>query len=112
MKNHISIFIASVLSIGLGAIESDTQFENDQVRVLKIKILPHEEIALQRDDYPSITISFKGGTLTQIDSTGAKTSINFPKGEAIYRDPDPEGQLHTTINDTCKPLELVIVQLK
>lgn len=112
MKKPIYLFIASVLSVGLIAIESDIQFENDQVRVLKIKISPHEEIALQHNDYPSVTISFKGDALTQIDSSGAKTSIDFPKGEAIYRDPDPEGQLHTTINNTCKPLELIIVQLK
>jgi hypothetical protein len=101
-----------LLSFGAFAVESEVQFENDQVRTLKVKIMAHEEIGLHRDDYPQVVVSIKGGTITRLEADGSMTDVKFPKGEAVYREADPPGQLHRSINNTCKPIELIIVQLK
>lgn len=108
-----TIFIAaSLISFGAFAIESEVQFENDQVRVLKVKVLAHEEIAPHRDEYPQVIFSSKGGTITRIEADGSTVEVQFPKGEAVFREADPVGQLHKSVNNTCKPIEVVVVQLK
>ncbi len=108
----ILIAAACLLSLNINAAEAEVTFENDQVRVLNVKILAHEEIGLHRDEYPQIVMSLKGGTITRLEADGSKTEVHFPKGEAIYREADPVGEMHKSVNNTCKPIELVIVQLK
>jgi hypothetical protein len=112
MMKKILIAAACVLSLNAGAVESEVQFENDQVRILSVKILAHEEIGLHRDAYPHVVMSIKGGTITRLEADGSKTEVHFPKGEAVFREADPVGAMHTSVNNTCKPIELVVVQLK
>ncbi len=106
------ITAACLLSLNGYALESKVQFENDQVRALSVKILAHEEIGLHRDEYPQVIISLKGGTITRLEADGSMVDVHFPKGEAVFREADPSGQLHKSVNNTCKPIELVIIQLK
>lgn len=106
------LFGMCLLACGISAAESEIQFENDQVRVSKVKIMPHEEIGLHRDEYPQIVIALKGGTITRLEGDGSTVEVDFPKGEAVFRQADPSGQLHRSVNKTCKPIEVVIVQLK
>lgn len=100
------------LACGISAIESEIQFENDQIRASKVKIMAHEEIGLHRDDHPRVVISLKGGTITRLEGDGSMTDIDFPKGEAVFREADPIGQLHRSVNKTCKPIEMIIIELK
>lgn len=108
----ILIAAACALSLNANAVECEVQFDNDQVRVLNIKILAHEEIELHRDEYPQVVVSAKGGTITRLEADGSKTEVHFPKGEAVFREADPVGVLHKSVNNTCKPIELVVIQLK
>ena len=103
---------ACLLSFNAYAVESEVQFENDHVRALSVKVMAHEEIGLHRDEYPQVVISLKGGTITRLEADGSITEVHFPKGEAVFREADPLGELHKSINNTCKPIELVIIQLK
>lgn len=79
---------------------------------LKVKINAHEVIDLHRDEYPQVVIALKGGTITRIETDGTHVDIEFPKGVAVYRDADSANQLHKSINNGCKPIELIVIQLK
>ena len=109
-KILIAPFLA--LSLNANAMESEVRFENDQVRIIGVKIQAHEEIGLHRDEYPHVVMSIKGGTITRFEADGSKTEVHFPKGEAVFREADPAGEMHSSANNTCKPIELVIVELK
>lgn len=108
----ILILAACMMSLNAYAVESEVQFENDQVCVLNVKILAHEEIGLHRDEYPQVVFSAKGGTITRLEADGSKVEVHFPKGEAVFREADPADEMHRSVNNTCKPIELVIIQLK
>jgi hypothetical protein len=108
----ILVGMGCLLAFGLSGIESEVQFENNQTRATKIKIMPHEEIALHRDDYPRVIVSLKGGTITRLETDGSTTHVDFPKGEAVFLEADPPGQLHRSVNNTCKPVEVIVIELK
>ena len=107
-------FVIAMVCLGGSAfgVESEVQFENELVRVVKVKIRAHEEVGLHRDDYPQVVVALKGGTITRLEGNGSTVDVEFPKGEAVFREVDPPGELHRSVNQTCKPIELVIVQLK
>lgn len=108
----ILVAAACLLSFQAYAVEEEVQFENDQVRVLNMKVMAHEEIGLHRNEYPQVVVSLKGGTITRLEADGSKTEVHFPKAEAVFLEADAPGELHNSINNTCKPVELIIIQLK
>lgn len=109
MRNAI---VACIVSLSAFGIESEVQFENEKVLVLKVMLKAHEEVGLHRDELPRVVVAMKGGTITRIEEDGSMKDIDFPKGEAVFLEADPPGQLHRGVNMTCKPMELIIVQLK
>ncbi|HSX10353.1 MAG TPA: hypothetical protein VLF94_01365 [Chlamydiales bacterium] len=111
MKKMVAVAFC-LFSFGVFAIESEMQLDNDQVRVFKMTVDAHEEIGLHRDEYPQVVVALKGGTITRLEANGSKTDVEFPKGVAVYREADPAGELHRSVNNGCKPIELIIVQLK
>lgn len=98
--------------ISASAVEAEVQVDNDRVTVLKIRVEAHEEIDSHRDEYPQILFSAKGGTITRLEADGSKTEVTLPKGVAVFREADPPGQLHKSINNSCKPIDMISVQLK
>ncbi len=96
----------------MSALEYELQFENDQIAVSKIKIMPKEEIGLHRDVLPQIVIALKGGTITRLEADGSETDVHFPTGKAVYRGIDPENELHKSVNKGSEPVEIISIQLK
>lgn len=100
------------LSFELSSLEYAKQFENDQITIVRVKISPHEEIGLHRDNYPSVITVLQGGTITRLEADGRTTDITLPTGATVVRKADPENEFHKTVNNTSEPVELMIVQLK
>ena len=67
---------------------------------------------IQTGDFVSKGVSLKGGTMTRLEEDGSMTDVDFPKGEAVFREADPLGQFHRSANRTCKPIELIIIEWK
>lgn len=101
-----------LLSFQMHALEYEKQFENDQICIAKAKILPYEEIGLHRDVYPQIVIALKGGTITRFEADGRVTEVQFPTGQVVFREADPENELHKSANKSSESIELMIVELK
>ncbi len=108
----ILVGMCCLAACGIAAVESEIQFENDQVRASKVKIMAHEEMELHRYDYPRVVVSLTGGTMTRLEEDESMTDVDFPKGKAVFRKADPAGQFHRSANRTCKPIELIIIELK
>jgi hypothetical protein len=104
--------LACLLTLKIHAFDYEPLFENDQICVAHAKIQSNEEIGLHRDAYPQIIIALKGGTITRLEEDGRITDVQFPTGVAVARNPDPENQLHRSVNKSSQPIELMIFQLK
>ncbi len=102
----------SILSFEIQALEYQVQLENNAVSVARVKIMPHEEIGLHRDVYPQVVVALQGGVITRLEADGSTTDVNFPTGQAVYREIDPPNELHKSVNNSSAPVELIIIQLK
>lgn len=93
------------------AMEYEIQFENDAVRVSKIKMLPEEKVGLHRDENMRVIYGIKGGVITRTELDGSTSEILFPTGEAVFLEADPVGELHTGANGP-EELEVIVVEFK
>lgn len=108
----ILLLICTLIATEGQALEYEVIFENNQISISKVKIMPQEEIGLHRDAYPSIVIALQGGTITRLEENGSSTDVVFPTGIAVHRGVDPIDELHRSINKGSEPVELIITQLK
>ena len=104
--------LTCLIALQAHAFECETQFENEQICVTKVKIEAKEEIGLHRDAYPHVVIALKGGTITRLEADGRTIDVQFPTGVTVTRDPDPKNELHGSINHSSEAIELVVIQLK
>ena len=91
----------------------EPQFENDQVRVWKSIIQPRQPLVLHRHEHGRALIALTGGQLKVVDSAGkAINTYDWEAGKAYWLDADPPGQLHADVNETSRPIEVIVVELK
>lgn len=109
---YLLLGLISLFSFDIQALEYEIQLENESVSVARVKILPNEEIGLHRDAYPQVVVALQGGIITRLEADGSTTDVNFPTGQAIFREIDPPDQLHKSVNNSSTPVELIIIQLK
>ncbi len=107
------IWTIAALSLPLlsEAMEYDIQFENDAIRISKIKMLPEEKVGLHRDENLRVVYGIKGGVITRTEQDGSTREVHFPTGEATLLDADPVGELHTGANGP-EELEVIVVEFK
>ena len=91
----------------------EPQFENEHVRVWKSIILPKQPLALHRHDHGRTIVALKGGQLKVVDKDGKTLdTYDWKAGKAYWLGVDPPGQTHADVNDTSKPIEVIVVELK
>ena len=88
------------------------QFENAQVVVWKSVIPPGAQSALHRHDRRRIVIGIVGGDLKTVTPDGRATLTRYEAGKAYWQEPMPAGETHRDVNDTARPIELMVVELK
>ncbi len=95
------------------ATRREPQFENEHVRVWKSIILPHQPLSLHRHEHGRALIALTDGQLTVVDQGGHPlTTYEWERGRAYWLDADPPGQLHADVNNTGRPIEVIVVELK
>ena len=91
----------------------EPQFENAHMKVWKSIILPKQPLALHRHEHGRALIALTDGRLKVVDGTGkVLDTYNWAKGKAYWLDADPAGEQHGDVNDTGKPIEVIVVELK
>ncbi len=104
--------LLSLLTVQLQALEFEVQLDNEQVTVVRVKVMPNEEIGLHRDEYPQVVYALQGGVITRLEADGSTTDVEFPTGQAVYREIDPPGEQHSAINNCSHPVEIISVRIK
>lgn len=101
-----------LLSSRLWSLDYEVQFENEQISVVKAKIMSQEVSWAHRDAHPHVVVALSGGAITRLEADGTETLVEFPTGVAVFRPADPPDDLHTSVNRGPEPVELIIIELK
>ena len=88
-------------------------FENDEVKVWKTVIVPKSPLAMHRHEHGRTIVVLKGGTLTILQDTGEKKTVEWETGKAYWLDADPPGdKKHADVNETNETIEVMVVEEK
>jgi len=91
----------------------EPQFENADVRVWKLIIMPNQPLTLHRHEFGRTIVALKGGTLDIVDEKGQTTKkVVWETGKAYWLDKDPAGQQHGDINRGKEPIEVIVVEMR
>jgi quercetin dioxygenase-like cupin family protein len=88
------------------------QFENADVTVWKTVLAPHETIGMHRHEHGRVVVALKGGTLTIPQDDGGSHKLALETGKAYWLDADPAGKLHGDANESGRPIEMMVIEMK
>lgn len=96
-----------------GGTRREPQFENAHVRSWKSIIMPRQPLTQHRHEHGRALIALTDGQLKVIDQNGRLiNTYNWERGKAYWLDADPAGQTHADVNETDRPIEVIVVELK
>ncbi len=90
----------------------ELQVENEEVKVWKTVIMPLSPLKMHRHDANRVVVGLKGGILKKITDKGEISFLEFETGKAYWLDADPENELHADINESDKPIEVMVIEFK
>ena len=104
--------VFTTVTIGEDAVIADPQhytveFENDKVRVIRIKYGPHEKSVMHTHN-PHVAVFLSEATARMTLPDGTSEESTTPAGTAVWDD----GGGHLPENLSDKPLEVVLVEVK
>lgn len=111
MRNVLSVALIFFPWL-IQSLEHELQFENDDVRVSRVVLGGKEEVGLHRDEHPHVVIALRGGSVMRLEQDGSTNEVHFPTRGVVFREVDPVGQLHSTVNLSDNPIEIIVVELK
>ena len=88
------------------------QFRNASVDVWKTVLGPHEKIGMHRHDHGRVVVALKGGTLTIPHDDGGSHQLVLETGKAYWLDADPPGKRHGDTNDSDRPIEMMVIEMR
>ena len=88
------------------------QFENPNVKVWKTLIMPNQPLTMHRHENGRVIVALQGGTLTIKPEKGNPKRVVWETGKAYWLDADPPGEMHGDVNETTKPIEVMVVELQ
>ncbi len=124
MKRPRGIFLAALSFLaGAGSIwarqqaqtatRREPQFENEEVKVWKSIIMPNQPLTMHRHEHGRTLIALTGGDLKVVDPAGKTlNTYHWQQGKAYWLDADPPGQMHADVNETSRPIEVIVVELR
>ena len=84
------------------------EFENDQVRVIRVKVGPHESIPMHEHVLNRVSVVLTDQNVRSTDSQGKVETVQHKAGEASWG----AAKTHKEENLNDKPLEVIIVEVK
>ena len=88
------------------------QFENEDVKVWKTLILPHQPLAMHHHDHPRVIVALTGGTINIVDPAGNVEPHVWETGKAYWLPAMPPNTMHSDVNAGEKPIEVMVVELQ
>jgi len=112
----LACIVIGAMTIGFAQQPTTTQripqFENSSVKVWKTIIMPKQPLSMHRHENGRTIVALQGGTLTIKKENGATQKLVWETGKAYWLDADPPGELHGDVNETDKPIEVMVVELQ
>jgi len=90
----------------------EDQFQNDDVKVWRTTVLPHQPLAMHHHDHPRVLVALTDGTMDIVDSNGAHDVHVWKQNHAYWLPAMPPGALHSDVNVGTTPLEVLVVELE
>jgi len=84
------------------------EFENDQVRVIRVKIGPHEKAPMHEHSLNRVTVYLTDQNFQVTGADGKATVVQHKEGEAAWGTPAS----HKEENLSDKPFEALVVEIK
>lgn len=95
-----------------GTSRREPQFENATAKAWKSIIMPKQPLSFHRHDHSRAIIALTDATLDLVQPSGAKTQNVWQAGKAYWYGPDAAGTTHADVNNTDKPIEVIVVELQ
>ena len=123
MKHAIRVaaFVAATLStsVVISQVEKKVQqterfpqFDNEDVKVWKTIVMPHQPLAMHHHDHPRVIIALTGGTMNIVDPSGAVEPHVWETGKAYWLPAMPPNAMHSDVNAGDKPMGVMVVELQ
>jgi hypothetical protein len=106
------LMVLAGAAVQQSATRREPQFENDQVRVWKSIIMPKQPLSMHRHEHGRTIVALVGGTLKIVEESGPSRSVTWETGKAYWLGPDPPGTRHADVNESDKPIEVIVVEMK
>lgn len=90
----------------------EDQFQNEDVKVWRTSVLPHQPLAMHRHDHPRVLIALTDGTMDIVDSAGIHDVHVWKQNHAYWLPAMPPGAMHSDVNVGPDPLEVLVVELE
>jgi quercetin dioxygenase-like cupin family protein len=87
------------------------QFENEDVKVWKSAVFPHQPLTMHRHDHPRVIIALRGGTMEIVDERGTREPHVWETGKAYWLPANPPNAQHADVNTGDQPIEVMVVEL-
>ncbi|WP_353068586.1 hypothetical protein RBB75_15355 [Tunturibacter empetritectus] len=114
----VAAFLAAALSttVLISQVEQKTQrfpqFENEDVKIWKTIVTPHQPLAMHHHHHPRVIIALTGGTMNIVEPSGASETHVWETGKAYWLPAMAPNTLHSDINAGDKPMEVMVVELE
>ncbi|WP_353073837.1 hypothetical protein [Tunturiibacter gelidiferens] len=115
---RVAALLAAALSTSvlISQVEQKTQrfpqFDNEDVKVWKTIVMPHQPLAMHHHDHPRVIIALTGGTMNIVEPSGATETHVWETGKAYWLPAMAPNTLHSDINAGDKPMEVMVVELE
>jgi beta-alanine degradation protein BauB len=118
---RVAAFVAATLStsVVISQVEKKLQqtqrfpqFENEDVKVWKTIVMPHQPLAMHHHDHPRVIIALTGGTMNIVAPAGVVEPHVWETGKAYWLPAMPPNTMHSDVNAGDKPMEVMVVELQ
>lgn len=95
-----------------GASRREPQFENATAKAWKSIIMPKQPLSFHRHDHARAIIALTDSTLDLVQPSGEKVQNVWQAGKAYWFGPDAPGTTHADVNNTDRPIEVIVVEMQ
>ena len=95
-----------------GVSRREPQFENATAKAWKSIIMPKQPLSFHRHDHARAIIALTDSTIDLVQPSGAKTQNVWQAGKAYWYGPDAPGTTHADVNNTDRPIEVIVVEMQ
>ena len=90
----------------------EDQLQNDDVKVWRTTILPHQPLSMHRHDHPRVIVALTDGTIDIVDANGTHDVHVWKQNHAYWLPAMPPGAMHSDVNTGDAPIQVMVVELE